>query len=128
MVEDNDAVRRIAREFLKLKGYAIIEACEASEAIQIMENREERIDLVITDVLMPGMKGRELVERLTELRSDFKVLFMSAYTEDAAINIGVLSPGTEFIEKPFSPDDLTAKVRQVLGRAPLSRHASAAQL
>jgi two-component system, cell cycle sensor histidine kinase and response regulator CckA len=121
-------VRRIAREFLKMKGYAIIEAREATEAIQIMENRQERIDLVITDVLMPGMKGRELIERLAELRSDFKVLYMSAYTEDAAINIGVLSPGTEFIEKPFSPEELAGKVCQVLGRTPLSRHASAAQL
>ncbi len=128
VVEDNDAVRRIAREFLKVKGPTIVEAHDTPEAIQIMENREERIDLVITDVLMPGMKGRELIERLAELRSDFKVLYMSAYTEDAAINIGVLSPGTEFIEKPFSPEELTAKVHQVLGRAPLSRHASAAQL
>jgi signal transduction histidine kinase/ActR/RegA family two-component response regulator len=128
VVEDNDAVRRIAREFLKVKGYTIIEAREATEAIQIMENRQDRIDLVITDVLLPGMKGRELVERLTELRSDFKILYMSAYTEDAAINIGVLNPGTEFIEKPFSPEELTAKVHQVLGRAPLGRHASAAQL
>jgi signal transduction histidine kinase/ActR/RegA family two-component response regulator len=128
VVEDNDAVRRIAREFLNVKGYTIIEAREATEAIQIMENRAERIDLVITDVLLPGMKGRELVERLSELRSDFKVLYMSAYSEDAAINIGVLSPGTEFIEKPFSPEELTAKVHQVLGRAPLSRHAGAAQL
>jgi signal transduction histidine kinase/CheY-like chemotaxis protein len=128
VVEDNDAVRRITREFLKVNGYTIIEAREAAEAIQIMENREERIDLVITDVLMPGMKGRELIERLAELRSDFTVLYMSAYTEDAAINIGVLSPGTEFIEKPFSPEELTAKVRQVLGRTPKSRHASAAQL
>jgi signal transduction histidine kinase/ActR/RegA family two-component response regulator len=128
VVEDNDAVRRIAREFLKVKGYTIIEAREATEAIQVMENRQDRIDLVITDVLLPGMKGRELVERLTELRSDFKVLYMSAYTEDAAINIGVLNPGTEFIEKPFSPEELTAKVHQVLGRAPLGRHASAAQL
>ena len=127
VVEDNDAVRRIAREFLKMKGYAIIEAREATEAIQIMENRQERIDLVITDVLMPGMKGRELIERLAELRSDFKVLYMSAYTEDAAINIGVLSPGTEFIEKPFSPEELAGKVCQVLGRTPSSRHASAAQ-
>jgi signal transduction histidine kinase/ActR/RegA family two-component response regulator len=128
VVEDNDAVRRIAREFLKVKGYTIIEAREATEAIQIMENRQDRIDLVITDVLLPGMKGRELVERLSELRSDFKILYMSAYTEDAAINIGVLNPGTEFIEKPFSPEELTSKVHQVLGRAPLGRHASAAQL
>jgi signal transduction histidine kinase/ActR/RegA family two-component response regulator len=128
VVEDNDAVRRIAREFLKMKGYTILEAREATEATQIMENREAKIDLVITDVLMPGMKGRELIERLAELRPDIKVLYMSAYTEDAAINIGVLSPGTEFIEKPFSPEELTAKVRQVLGRAAKSRHASAAQL
>jgi DNA-binding response OmpR family regulator len=71
------------------------------------------------------MKGRELVEQLAELRSDLKVLYMSAYTEDAAINIGILSPGTEFIEKPFSPDELAAKVRQVLGQATKTRHASA---
>ena len=125
IVEDNDAVRRIAREFLKIKGYTVIEARGAMEAIQIVKNRGDQIDLVITDVLMPGMKGRELVERLADLRSDLKVLYMSAYTEDAAINIGVLSPGTEFIEKPFSPDELAIKVRQVLGRATKTRHASA---
>ena len=128
VIEDDDAVRRITREFLKIKGYAVIEARGATEAIQIVENRADQIDLVVTDVLMPGMKGRELVERLAELRSDLKVLYMSAYTEDAAINIGVLSPGTEFIEKPFGPDELAAKVRQVLGRTPKTRHASAAQL
>jgi signal transduction histidine kinase/ActR/RegA family two-component response regulator len=128
VIEDDDAVRRITREFLKIKGYAVIEARGATEAIQIVVNRADQIDLVVTDVLMPGMKGRELVERLTELRSDLKVLYMSAYTEDAAINIGVLSPGTEFIEKPFGPDELAAKVRQVLSRAPKTRRASAAQL
>jgi two-component system cell cycle sensor histidine kinase/response regulator CckA len=125
IVEDNDAVRRIAREFLKIRGYTVIEARGAMEAIQIMKNRGDQIDLVITDVLMPGMKGRELVEQLAELRSDLKVLYMSAYTEDAAINIGVLNPGTEFIEKPFSPDELAVKVRQVLGQATKTRHASA---
>ena len=125
VVEDDDAVRRMTREFLKIKGYAIIEARGAIEAMQIMKNRGDQIDLVITDVLMPGMKGRELVEQLAELRSDLKVLYMSAYTEDAAINIGVLNPGTEFIEKPFSPDELAAKVRQVLGRTTKTRHASA---
>ena len=64
-----------------------------------------------------GLKGRELVERLTEMRSGIKVLYMSAYTEDAAINIGVLNPGTEFIEKPFGPDELASKVRHVLARS-----------
>ena len=116
VVEDNEAVLRMTREFLKIKGYSVIEASGAAEAIQVMEQRANEIDLVITDVLMPAMKGRELVERLSTIRSDLKVLYMSAYTEDAAINIGVLNPGTEFIEKPFSPDELAAKVRRILGR------------
>jgi signal transduction histidine kinase/CheY-like chemotaxis protein len=116
VVEDDDAVRRMTREFLKIKGYTVIEARSAANAIQIMEERNEEIDLVLTDVLMPGMKGRELVERLTQIRSNIKVLYMSAYTEDAAINIGVLNPGTEFIEKPFGPDDLASKIREVLAR------------
>jgi two-component system, cell cycle sensor histidine kinase and response regulator CckA len=118
VVEDDDAVRRMTREFLKIKGYTVIEAPRAADAIQMMEAHKEEIDLVLTDVLMPGMKGRELVARLTEMRSDIKVLYMSAYTEDAAINIGVLNPGTEFIEKPFGPDDLAIKVRHVLARTP----------
>jgi CheY-like chemotaxis protein len=116
VVEDDDAVRRMTREFLKIKGYTVIEARSAASAIQIMQERNEEIDLVLTDVLMPGMKGRELVEKLTQIRSNIKVLYMSAYTEDAAINIGVLNPGTEFIEKPFGPDDLGNKIREVLAR------------
>src|SRR5580704_4111617 len=115
VVEDDDAVRRMTREFLKISGYTVLEARSGADAIQFMERREQPIDMVLTDVLMPGMKGRELVERLSKLRAGIKVLYMSAYTEDAAINIGVLSPGTAFIEKPFSPDDLANKVREVLG-------------
>jgi signal transduction histidine kinase/ActR/RegA family two-component response regulator len=114
VVEDDDAVRRMTREFLKIGGYTVLEARGGADAIEFMERREQPIDLVLTDVLMPGMKGRELVERLSKLRAGIKVLYMSAYTEDAAINIGVLSPGTAFIEKPFSPDDLANKVREVL--------------
>ncbi|HTP43274.1 MAG TPA: response regulator [Candidatus Acidoferrum sp.] len=117
VVEDDDAVRRMTREFLKIGGYTVLEARSGADAIQFMERREQPIDLVLTDVLMPGMKGRELVERLAKLRAGIKVLYMSAYTEDAAINIGVLSPGTAFIEKPFSPDDLANKVREVLSAA-----------
>jgi signal transduction histidine kinase/CheY-like chemotaxis protein len=117
VVEDDDAVRRMTREFLKISGYTVLEARSGADAIQFMERREQPIDLVLTDVLMPGMKGRELVERLTKLRTGIKVLYMSAYTEDAAINIGVLSPGTAFIEKPFSPDDLANKVREVMSAA-----------
>jgi signal transduction histidine kinase/ActR/RegA family two-component response regulator len=114
VVEDDDAVRRMTREFLKINGYTVLEARSGADAIQFMERREQPIDLVLTDVLMPGMKGRELVERLSKLRTGIKVLYMSAYTEDAAINIGVLTPGTAFIEKPFSPDDLAKKVCEVM--------------
>jgi signal transduction histidine kinase/ActR/RegA family two-component response regulator len=114
VVEDDDAVRRMTREFLKIRGYSVIEASNAADAIQFVESHDEPIDLVLTDVVMPGMKGRELVERLAKLRLDFKVLYMSAYAEDDAINIGILSPGTAFIEKPFSPDELAVKVRDVL--------------
>jgi signal transduction histidine kinase/ActR/RegA family two-component response regulator len=115
VVEDDDAVRHMTREFLTIKGYSVIEASNAADAIQFVESHDEIIDLVLTDVLMPGMKGRELVERLAKLRPSFKVLYMSAYTEDDAIDIGILSPGTAFIEKPFSPDELAVKVREVLG-------------
>jgi CheY-like chemotaxis protein len=79
-----------------------------------VESHQEAIDLVLTDVVMPGMKGRELVDRLAKLRPGLKVLYMSAYTEDDAINIGILNPGTAFIEKPFGPDELAGKVRDVL--------------
>jgi signal transduction histidine kinase/CheY-like chemotaxis protein len=114
VVEDDDAVRRMTREFLTIKGYAVVEVRGAAEAIQHMESEGDSIDLVLTDVVMPGMKGGELVERLAKLRANLKVLYMSAYTEGDAINFGMLSPGMAFIEKPFSPDELATKVRDVL--------------
>ena len=114
VVEDDDAVRRMTREFLQLRGYTVLEARSATEAIQFVQSHQEAIDLVLTDVVMPGMKGRELVGQLSKLRPGLRVLYMSAYTEDDAINIGILNPGTAFIEKPFSPDQLAGKVRDVL--------------
>lgn len=114
VVEDDDAVRRMTREFLQLRGYTVLEARGPTDAIQFVESYKEAIDLVLTDVVMPGMKGRELIGQLTKLRPGLKVLYMSAYTEDDAINIGILNPGTAFIEKPFGPDELAGKVRDVL--------------
>jgi len=114
VVEDDDAVRNMTREFLKIKGYAVVEARSAVDAVQLAERHEGPIDLVLTDVLMPGTKGRELVQQLENLRPGMKVLYMSAYTEDAIINFGMLGQGTAFIEKPFSPDELACKVREVL--------------
>jgi signal transduction histidine kinase/ActR/RegA family two-component response regulator len=114
VVEDDDAVRHMTREFLKIKGYTVVEARSAADAIEWMESHGDTVDLVLTDVVMPGMKGGELIERLSKLHSKLKVLYMSAYAEGDAISIGILSPGTAFIEKPFSPDELAAKVREVL--------------
>ncbi|MGA8871618.1 MAG: ATP-binding protein [Candidatus Acidiferrales bacterium] len=115
LVEDDDAVRRMTREFLKIKGYSVLEARSPVDAIQVMESRSGSIDLVLTDVVMPRMKGTELADRLVKLYPGLKVLYMSGYTEDAAITSGFLGPGCAFIEKPFSPEELADKVREVLG-------------
>jgi signal transduction histidine kinase/CheY-like chemotaxis protein len=114
VVEDDDAIRRMTREFLTIKGYTVMEARSGAEAIEFLGNHPEPIDLVLTDVMMPGMKGRELGERLAELRTGIKILYMSAHTEDTIMDQAMLVPGTPFIEKPFSPEELASKVREVL--------------
>lgn len=114
VVEDDDAVRRMTREILMLKGYSVVDVRSGADAIHFMEGHKEAIDLVLTDVSMPGMKGQELGERLVKLKSGVRLLYMSAYTEDAILDDGILCPGTAFIEKPFSADELVRKVREVL--------------
>jgi two-component system cell cycle sensor histidine kinase/response regulator CckA len=114
VVEDDDAVRRMTREFLLISGYTVVEARSAADAMSMIESDRQPIDLVLTDMMMPGMKGSELGEWLSKLDSQIRVLYMSAYTEDAAINFGFLASGTAFIEKPFSPDELARKVRDLL--------------
>jgi CheY-like chemotaxis protein len=114
VVEDDDAVRKMTRTFLTINGYKVLEARDAREAIQIVEQHCSAIDLLLTDVVMPGIKGRELVAQIGKICDALPVLYMSAYTEDAAVNNGILDAGTAFIEKPFGPDDLAAKVRTIL--------------
>jgi CheY-like chemotaxis protein len=92
-----------------------VEASNASDAIEIVTRDGTSIALLLTDVVMPGMKGRELVEQISKICERLPVLYMSAYTEDAAVNSGILDRGTAFIEKPFGPDDLAAKIRELLG-------------
>jgi signal transduction histidine kinase/CheY-like chemotaxis protein len=115
VVEDDDAVRRMTKELLSIKGYQVAEARSAKEAIEFMERHGDTIDLVLTDLTMPGMKGQELGEELAKLHADVRLLYMSAYTEDALQTSGTLTAGTAFIEKPFSIDELAQKVREVLG-------------
>ena len=115
VVEDDDAVRKMTCTFLTIKGYKVVEASNASDAIEIVTRDGKSIALLLTDVVMPGMKGRELVEQISKICERLPVLYMSAYTEDAAVNSGILDRGTAFIEKPFGPDDLAAKIRELLG-------------
>jgi two-component system cell cycle sensor histidine kinase/response regulator CckA len=111
VVEDDEVVRKTATTILKGYGYKILEAESGEKALEI---EETIIDLTLTDVVMPGMNGRELTEKLLERYPGMKVLYMSGYTDDAIIHHGVLEEGVPFIQKPFSSRDIARKVREVL--------------
>jgi PAS domain S-box-containing protein len=115
LVEDEESVRSLARQVLELGGYTVLEASHSQEALQLSEQRQLPIDLLLTDVVMPGgMNGPQLAERLKPLYPEMKVLFMSGYTNDAISRYGVLSGGLHFLQKPFMPSVLLQKVREIL--------------
>jgi two-component system, cell cycle sensor histidine kinase and response regulator CckA len=114
LVEDDELVRNITAAALDFLGYTPVVAANAREAIETCANLARPIDLVISDVVMPDMKGPELRDRLAELRPGLKVLFMSGYTSDVIVRHGVLQPGVHFIQKPFSFDNLGAKIKEIL--------------
>ena len=114
LVEDDKTLRNLAVKVLKQYGYSVIEAQHGEQALSICDQHEGPIHLMITDVVMPGMSGRELAGRLQSLRPEIKVLYMSGYTDNVIVHHGVLAPGVNFIEKPFSPGGLVRKVREVL--------------
>ncbi|AHG90053.1 PAS sensor protein [Gemmatirosa kalamazoonensis] len=113
LVEDEEAVRAIARETLIRRGYRVITAADGPSAIEVARRHPE-IDLLLTDVVMPGMSGRELAELLARDRHALKVLFMTGYTEDEVLHRGVSSDDVALLAKPFTPDTLCAEVRAVL--------------
>jgi CheY-like chemotaxis protein len=115
LVEDDEMVRSIARAILRQAGYTILEAADGESALRTCRHHEGPIHLLLTDVVMPRMSGRALADRMMLLRPELSVLFMSGYTEDAIIHHGVLNEGVNLMEKPFTPDTLTRKVREVLG-------------
>ena len=117
LVEDEPGVRAIARQILQRCGYQVTVACDGADALMKYQREAARFDLVITDVVMPGMSGSELVSRLRAERPDLRVLYTSGYTEDAVIHHGVAA-GAHFIAKPFTPSALARKVRQVLEDPP----------
>jgi len=101
---------------LQKQGYTILEAQNGGEALLLCETYPKTIDLLVTDVVMPYMSGRELGERLATLQPKMKILYMSGYTDDAIVQHGVLESGIPFVHKPFAPDALARKVREVLDK------------
>jgi CheY-like chemotaxis protein len=114
LTEDEAIVRTLVREILVDGGYNVIEADSAAAALSICDTYEDRIDLLLTDVVMPKMGGSELSAKVTEILPNIRVLFMSGYTDDSIADLGVLKSNTSFIEKPFSPESLCRKVREAL--------------
>jgi two-component system cell cycle sensor histidine kinase/response regulator CckA len=118
VVEDEPQVLTVTREALRSHGYTVLEAEDAEVALRVARGSGRTIDLLLTDVVMPGISGGQLAERLTAERPDLRVLFMSGYTDDALSPHGVLRPGVHYLQKPFSPDVLAQKVREVLDLPP----------
>jgi PAS domain S-box-containing protein len=114
LVEDSDAVRNIARRTLEQRGYDVIDAPSANAAFELLANLNRPVHLLLTDVVMPGMSGRVLAEKLATLQPNAKVLYMSGYTDDAIIRHGVLVAKTPFLQKPFTRLALATRVREVL--------------
>jgi PAS domain S-box-containing protein len=114
LVEDETAVRQVARAILQRSGYEVIEASNGAEALEHCRRSDRGIDLLLTDVIMPAMGGRELVEKALALRPNLRVLFMSGYTDDTVVRHGVLQAGVAFLQKPITPERLASKVREVL--------------
>jgi len=116
MVEDDEAVRNFSKKVLKRSGYNILEAQDGEEALMVSRAHEGPIHLLLTDVVMPKMSGRELADRLQELRPETKVLFMSGYTDNAIIRHGTLRSDVNFMQKPFTPELLSQRIRRILDR------------
>ncbi len=110
LAEDATPLRVLTCALLENGGYKVLAAENGMEAIKLAERWDQPIDLLLTDVVMPGMSGRELADRLAVKRPEMKVLYMSGYTNDAIVRHGVLEPGIFFLEKPFSQEALDAQV------------------
>ncbi|HKT86959.1 MAG TPA: ATP-binding protein, partial [Candidatus Sulfotelmatobacter sp.] len=117
LAEDAEPLRKLAQRFLEMNGYQVVSARSGEEAIELASQHAEDFDLLLTDVIMPGMNGRTLAERLRGRRPGLKVLYMSGYTDSFIAGHGVLEPGIHLLHKPFTEDVLLKKVREVLDRS-----------
>src|ERR1019366_1401637 len=119
LVEDETILRRLARQYLETQGYKILEAEDGAAALQIVDGYKGTIDLLLSDVVMPGMNGRELAAHVSKLLPDLRVLYMSGYTENAVGQDGTLDAGINLLQKPFSLPALKDRVREVLDSEPI---------
>jgi CheY-like chemotaxis protein len=114
LAEDSDALRDMTREFLESLGYIVLEAASGKEALQLANGFDGTIHLLLTDVVMPEMRGPELAKQLATLRPEINVLLTSGFTDGAIVQQGGLDPGVAFIQKPYRPKALARKIRQML--------------
>ena len=114
LVENGEILRPLLAEILQREGYTVLAANDAGEALPIWERYRERIALIVTDVVMPGMSGKELVERLRLLRPEVKVIYISGYESSLLATGNKFGPGAVFLQKPFRPAELIKLVREVL--------------
>lgn len=118
VVEDDEQLRTVTSTVLARLGYRVLSAANGVQAVRVAREHKGRIDLLLTDVVMPVMGGRETAEQVTALRPDTKVLFVSGHTESAIVHHGVLDPGIAFLSKPSTPTALAVKLREVLDEQP----------
>jgi len=119
LVEDEEGVRALSRDTLLEYGYTVLESCNGDEALRVCLDHKEPIHLLVTDVVMPGIGGRQLAERLLSMHPEIKVLYMTGYANDAVVQRGILQDEVDFLQKPFVPLDLARKVRDLLNREPI---------
>jgi len=113
-VEDNTGLRKLATRILKPAGYTVLEAATGEEALRLLAQHDAPVHLLLSDVVMPGMSGRQLAEQLVRTRPGINVLYMSGYTSDTIVRHGVLDAQMPFLNKPFTAAALLRKVREVL--------------
>jgi DNA-binding NtrC family response regulator len=118
LVEDEDLIRSLAEQILVECGYRVLPAANASEATAIAERSDERIDLLLTDIVMPGSSGSDLAHRLLRQHPEMKVLYMSGYSDSLIFRYGMLQDRAAFLQKPFSAEVLERKVRELIPAAP----------
>ena len=114
LVEDSDPVRELVCQCLQDEGYTVLEASKSAEAVQITEKKQQKVDMLLTDVIMPGMSGPDLAQIILKDHKDIKVLYLSGYSDHLLVLQGTSKPNISFLAKPFNPEILMRKVREVL--------------